>query len=176
MQVSIKFKDKELKELLSTMVVVVDTREQANDHILNYFEKKKIPYKLQKLDVGDYACMIPANEEYGIVRDIYLHDSIVIERKGSLEELSSNLTRERNRIEEEFTKAKGKVMLMIENATYEDIVNHNYNTKYDPLSYVASLKTFEARYNLNTNFIKKSYSGNFIYFTLNYHAREYLKN
>lgn len=176
MQVSVKFKDNELKDLLNTMVVIVDTREQSNDHILRYFKKKSIPYKTQKLDFGDYACMIPANEQYGIIRDIYLHNNIVIERKGSLEELSSNLTRERNRIEEEFTKAKGKVMLMIEDATYEDIINHNYNTRYEPKSYVASLKTFEARYNLQTNFIQKLYAGNFIYYTLAYHTREYLKN
>jgi hypothetical protein len=175
MQVNIRFKDGELKELLKTMVVVIDTREQENTHIIDYLNSKKIPYIVQKLNYGDYTCMIPKNEACGIQRDIYLDNNIVLGRKASLEELSGNFTKERSRIEEEFTRAKGKVVLMIENASYEDIINHNYNTHYEPKSFIATIKTFEARYNIQTSFIKKTYAGNFIYFTLAYHAREFLK-
>lgn len=107
---------------------------------------------------------------------MYFNDIISIERKGSLEELSGNFTKERTRIENEFIRAKGKLILLIENSTYEDIILWNYNTKYKPLSFIATLKTFEARYNIETNFIKGKFTGNFINMTLKYHVRELLKN
>ena len=36
------------------MVYVFDSREKKNDHIKAYFEKHSIPFKVQKLDEGDY--------------------------------------------------------------------------------------------------------------------------
>ena len=42
-----KYTDKEVNELISSMVILVDTREQKCDHILDYFDKKKINYKNQ---------------------------------------------------------------------------------------------------------------------------------
>jgi len=171
-----KYTDREIKEILKSMVVLVDTREQENSHIIDYFNKRGILFKNHKLYYGDYSCMIPKSEEHGISRDIYFDNTLVIERKGSLEELSGNFTKDRNRIEEEFTRAKGKVNLMIEGAVYEDIIKHNYNTQYDPKSFIATLKAFEARYGINISFISKLASGNFIYHTLYYHIREYLKH
>ena len=62
--------------------------------------------------------------------------------------------------------------LMIENATYEDILKHNYNTKYEPLSFIATLNSFETRYDLKTAFVTKA-AGNFIYHKFYYYLREY---
>lgn len=174
MQVNLQFKDKELKELLKTLVIIIDTREQENSHITDYFKNRNINYITEKLDYGDYTCMLPKNLDYGITRDIYFHNNIIIERKGSLEELSGNLTKDRNRIEDEFTRAKGKIILMVENAAYEDIINHNYKTKYEPKAFIASLKAYEARYNLFSSFVQKKYTGQYIYLTLYYFAREIL--
>ena len=86
--VDLKYTDKEIETLLKTMIVLVDTREQENSHILNYFDKKKIKYMVQKLDVGDYSFMLPKNPDMGIDNDIYFTNKIVIERKGSLDELA----------------------------------------------------------------------------------------
>lgn len=36
------------------MVYIFDSREKKNDHIKAYFEKHGIPFKVQKLDEGDY--------------------------------------------------------------------------------------------------------------------------
>ena len=36
------------------MVYIFDSREKKNDHIKSYFEKHGIPFKVQKLDEGDY--------------------------------------------------------------------------------------------------------------------------
>lgn len=172
-----RFTDKELKTLLKSMVILVDTRENVNNHILQYFDSKKIPYKVQKLDVADYSFMLPANQELGIIRDLYFDDLVAIERKNSLEEISSCFTTTRTAFENEFIRSKGKTYLLIENASYEDIVAHRYKTEYKPVSFLASLHSFAERYDLSINFMKDNkYSGQFIYFTFYYWLRNYLLN
>ena len=172
-----KFTDKELKILLDSLAIIIDTREQENTHITEYLVKKKLPYKGQKLDYGDYSFMIPANPDLCIPREIYFMNNIVIERKAHLEELSGNLTKDGgSRLESELIRSQGtKFYLMIENASYGDIINHNYNTQYEPKSFVARLKTFESRYGISVNFVSSKCSGNFIYFTFYYWLREMLK-
>lgn len=171
-----RYSDSEIKELLKSLVILIDSREQKNEHITEYLDNKSIKHETLKLDHADYSCMIPKNLDLGIYRDLYFNDCISIERKASLEELSGNFTKDRNRIESEFLRAKGKLILLIENATYENIILHQYKTEYKPLSFVATLKTFEARYGIETNFIRKAFTGNFIYMTMMYHVRELLKN
>ena len=168
-----RYTDSEIKEIMKKACVVVDTREQKAEHILKYFDEKKIPYSREKLEYGDYTLKIDAPS---ISRDFYFGDVLTIERKANLNELSSNLAHERERMVKEFSRVRGKLILLIENATYEDIVNHNYDTKYEPKSFVATLKTFEDRFNFSTHFQKDNrYTGNYIYQTLIYSLRNKLK-
>lgn len=171
-----RFTDKELKELLKSIVVISDTREQENGHILKFFDEKKIAYKAEKLDFCDYSFYLPANPELGISRDLYFSDEIAVERKNSLEEISGNLCQGRTAFENEFIRAgNSKVHLLIENASYEDISAHKYKTEYNPKSFLASLHSFKNRYDLSVDFIKnRKYSGQFIYFTFYYWLRNYL--
>ena len=173
-----KYTDKEIKELLKSMVILVDTREQQWIHIKEWLDSKKIAHKVMKLDFCDYSFMIPANPELGIVRDLYFTDKIALERKNSLDEVSGNLTQGRTQFENEFIRSNGaKVHLLIENASYEDIGAHRYKTEYNPMSFLASLHSFESRYSLSLNFIKDNKcSGQFIYFTFYYWLRNYLLN
>ena len=169
------FTDTEVKKLLDSMVVLIDTRENVNGHITEYLSKKKIPYEVRKLDSADYSCMIPKNEELGICRDIYFTDSILVERKASLDELAGNLTKDRTRFESELLRAKGaNIALMIENATYADLVMGRYRSEYNAKSFVATLATYSARYGLDVNFVPKELAGNWIYHRLYYAVREEL--
>lgn len=59
-------------------MIICDSREKNNGHILHYFDKNKIPYKVQKMAVADY--MIEGKGQ------------LVIDRKQNLEEVCSNLT------------------------------------------------------------------------------------
>lgn len=171
-----KYSEEELKQILDSIVIVIDTREKSNAHIISYLDSKGIKYINKKLDFGDYTAMIPANMQLGISRDMYFNNLVCIERKGSLEELSGNFTKDRSRIEEEFQRHRGKMILLVEGANYEDILFHRYDTKYDPKSFIATLNAFIARYNLSNSFIKdKKCTGNYIYNTLYYHVREYFK-
>ncbi len=115
-----KYTDKEMDRLLQSLVILVDTREQKNDHILQYLDKAGVEHKKKALAYGDYSFFIPADESLDIPRDLYFDKEIIVERKGSLEELSNNLTKERDRLEKEFCLAPEHKVLLIENATYFD--------------------------------------------------------
>lgn len=171
-----KFSVEEIKRLTKSMIVLVDSREKKNSHILDYFRKQKIAYQVEKLEYGDYSFMIPAT---AAGEDIFFHRDIAIERKASLEELSGNLAQERERFEKEFLKAGNdgcKIYLMIESpGGYSDIIGHRYRTEFTPAAYMASLKTWESRFGCNVQFIDNQYSGYYIYSTFSYFAREKLK-
>ena len=167
----------EQKKLLKSLTVLIDTREQKNEHITSYLDKKKINYKSKKLNFGDYSFMLPANEELGIMRDIYFNDQLAIERKASLTELSNNFTHDRTQFENELIRATdSKLILLVENAAgYSDIIQHNYRTNYNPKSFLATLHSFKHRYDLDVIFLDHSYSGDYIYHSCYYWLREYLK-
>jgi len=158
------------------MVVLVDSREKNNAHILEYFTKQCIVYRVEKLEFGDYTFMIPAS---AAGTDIFFHRDIVIERKGSLEELSGNLAQHRAQFETEFLKAGNngcKIYLMVEDPDgYSGIISHKYNTQLAPAAYMASLKTWEVRFGCNVQFINSQYAGYFIASTFQYFCRELLK-
>lgn len=171
-----RFTIEELKKLTKQIVVLVDSREKKNTHILDYFKKHRISYQVSKLDYGDYSFMIPASAAGA---DIFFHNDIVIERKSSLEELSGNLAQERERFEKEFLKAGNdgcKVYLMVEDVGgYSSIIGHKYQTDFTPAAYMASLKTWESRFGCNVQFIDKQFSGYYIVSTFQYFAREILR-
>ena len=104
-----KYTDKQQEELLSSITIIVDTREKENKNIIDYFEKKKIRYNKKTLDYGDYSFFLPQNIELSIPRDLYFDKKIAIERKMSLEELSGNFSQHRDRSEKEFGLYKGKI-------------------------------------------------------------------
>lgn len=148
-----KYTEAEEKELLSSIVILVDTKEKVNNHITDYFDAHGIPYKKKALQNGDYSFYVPKNEKLSIMRDTYFNDEIFIERKANLEELSANLSAERARFEKEMATAKAKKKyLLIENAGYEDVVNGNYDTQYNKKSYLGKemLKRVENLKNSDT--------------------------
>lgn len=171
-----RYSVEDAKRLLKQMVILVDSREKRNGHISDYFEKNGIAYQKTKLDYGDYSFMIPTS---AAGEDIYFHRDCVVERKASLEELSGNLAQERERFEKEFLKAGNdgaKIYLMVEApGGYSDIIGHKYRTEFTPAAYMASLKTWESRFDCNVQFIASEYSGYYIYSTFVYFAREALK-
>ena len=163
-----KYTEAELKEELSKLTILVDTRENVNDHITGYFDEKKIPYKVRKLDQGDYSAMLG---------DYTLENDVVIERKNSLSELCGNFGSNRERFEREFTRAKAlriKPFLLIENNTLDDVYLGNYRSQMKPQSLIASLLMWQVRYNTTIMFCNKKNSAKLIYGILMYYAREVL--
>ncbi len=164
-----RYTDKEVDELLKQLTIVADTREQVNGHVLGYLDSKKIPHETRKLDTGDYSAMIG---------DMTLEHDTAVERKASLDELAGNFTVDRQRLSDEFTRAKAeglKVFLLIENCSWSDIFLHNYKSKLEPKSLIASLLAWQVRFNITVIFCKPAETGQIIYGILYYAARESLK-
>jgi len=175
----LKFTDAELKNVLKNMTILVDSRENSNDHVLEFFNKKKIPYKVKKLDFGDYGCMLPADSFEGQQREIYFDRDIVIERKNGIDEIAGNLKDDTRLLKElaHLNKYEIKYYVFLEDDKYdENVRNGNYRSEYQPKSLYARLKTIEARYNTIIRPIDKAYMGSEIYNTFYYYVREILKN
>lgn len=172
-----KYTDTEEKKLLSSIVILVDTREKVNNHIIEYFDKYGIPYKKKAMAQGDYSFYVPQNEELSVQRDIYFDNEIFIERKANLDELSNNLSNERANFEEEFAIARAKTKyLLVENANYQDVVTGNYRTQYNKKSFIGSLHSFNHKYNLQIVFMPdNTFSPVFIYGTMQYYLRNQIR-
>ena len=172
-----KFGDEEKKKLEKQIVILVDTREKKNDHILNYFDSYHIKYKKQALSSGDYSFYVEANDELSIPRDIYFDNKIFVERKANLDELATNFSKNRTRFEEEFSISSAeRKYLLIEGANYEDILLHNYTSEFNPKSYLGSLHSFNHRYNLQIVFLPdRDYSPIYILGIFKYYLRNLVK-
>lgn len=163
---------------MDSITILVDTREKdgKNDHILNFFESNNISWKKMKLDYGDYSCMIPANDELGILRDLYYDHEICVERKANLDEFANNCVQDRARIKKEFALAPSNKVLLIESGSYADMVNGNYRSEFAAKSYYGTIHSFWHEFGLPVVFMpEKKYSGMFILGYLQYYIREKLR-
>ena len=173
-----KFTQKEQETLLKSIVVVCDTREHEgkNQHILDYFDSKGIAWKKRKLDYCDYSFYLPKNEELGITRDLWFDKEVAIERKANLDEYANNMVKERDRIKKEFAQAPKNKVLLIENASFSDMVNGNYRSQYSTSSYFGTIMSFWHGYNLPVMFMPDiSQSGKFIYGYFYFYLRNLIK-
>lgn len=179
-----KLSDAEIKKLLAeNLVIIYDTREQQNLHILDYFDKKKIKYKRQKIDEGDYAAVITKCPAMGIYRDLYF--KVAVERKNSVDELAGNLgedsdTRDDIRLIRELRRAKEKgikMFLIIEDENgRRNIKAGNYRSLYKPASLMARLRSIQDQFLNGTYFINKNDTGEEIFGILKYGVRNFLKD
>ena len=170
---------KEIKAILDSIIIIIDTRERDNKHIIDYFEKKKIAYENKKLETGDYSFAIPENAELHINRKLYFTNICVIERKATLEEISNNLTHDRTAFENEMIRATRltQFYLLIENQnSLDDIILKNYKTDFNEKSFFSSLLSFIIRYNIFFMQINKNNSGLLIYYILRNFLKSYLEN
>jgi ERCC4-type nuclease len=169
-----RYSDKDIKELLSTLVIIIDSREKKNSHIVDYLRRKEVQFRFMTLKTGDYSACLPQNEKFGIVRDLYFSASI--ERKNGVDELVESI-KDRSRFENELIRStKHPFRMIVEELNgYEKILKGEYRSKYKPESLLGSLKTFENRYNFTTVFLAPNTSGNYILHHFLYMAREQLK-
>ena len=176
-EIRYKFTDKELKQALNNLTILVDTREQKNEHILDAFNKLKVNYKVQKLDFGDYSCFIPKGSFEGQARDIYFTNDIAIERKASIDELAGNLKDDATRIRTELAhinKYNIKCYLFVEDYLFDKHIREgNYRSQYTPKTLYKRLKKqIEARYSTLIRPVHKDYIGSEIYNTLESYVYE----
>lgn len=183
MQIHYRFTDTEINKLLKeNLMILYDTREQKNKHILDYFDEKNIKYKKQKIDEGDYTAIITQRPEMGIYRDLYF--PVAIERKNSVDELAGNLaedtdSRDDIRLIRELQRAKTKgikTYLIIEDKNgMEHIKTGKYRSLYKPKAFLGRLSSIQDLYLYDTIFTDSSNTGFEIYRKLYYSVRNFLK-
>lgn len=163
------YTDAEIKQKLKDLVVIADSREQVNGHLIAWLDQHHIQHKSRALETGDYSVMLG---------DTTFEDEVVVERKANLDEIAGNFTSGRDRFEREMIRAKAggiKVFLIVENASWTDIFLHNYRSRLEPRSLFASLMSWQAEYNLTVIFCKPSETAKILYSTLYYWVRGRLK-
>ena len=138
--------------MLDSMKILVDSREQPTDKAKKRYETFGVPYERATLSYGDYTynAKLP-NGEWLYKPGETVAAPVVIERKMNLDELASCFTHSRERFKREFQRAKdhnAKVYLLVENATWENLINGKYRSKFNSNAYLASLCTWIVRYDL----------------------------
>lgn len=164
---------KEVDLLLKMMIIKIDTREQKNEHIVEFLDSRGIAWQSCKLDAGDYGAYIPATEG---VTERPLHLNAAIERKNSLDELAQTV-KERNRFENELSRAKRRdtrLIIMVEDGSYSGMIRKQYRSEYAAKALTGSLMAFEARYNVPVQHVAKADAGHYMYYWLYYQFREAL--
>ena len=166
-----RFADKELKKVLDNLVVIVDSRENANQHIIDFFNKKKIPYAVEKLPFGDYSCKIKAGSFEGQERDIYFTNDFVIERKSGIDELANNLKDDAARLKKELAHLNMyqiRYLIYVEDLNFEEnLRQNNFRSQYDPFTLMQRLyKGIEAEYNTVIVPVDKKIIASKIYYNL----------
>ena len=143
----------DLEKTLSTMVILVDSREHPTAEAKKRWESFGVPYRIQALKSGDYTSefILPNGETFS------LENICVIERKMSIWELCGNFCQNRARFIREFDRIKeagAKAYVVVEGASWEAIYNHRYHSKMAPQALVASLTAWMARYNAHIVFCR----------------------
>lgn len=151
----------EQAETLNSMRILVDTREQDTQRSRQRYSSFGVPFDRVPLKFGDYTwqCTIHGRPFFseGSVTPL-----IAIERKMDLDELAQCLTRSRDRFRREFERAKAtgaRIILLIENGSWDDLNDSNYRTRMNAHAFRSSLIAWIVRYNLNLIFCRERDSG-----------------
>lgn len=154
------------KDILDSMSILVDTREQDTPRAQERYKTFGVPYQRAVLDFGDYAynfSLDGVKPFYDTENRIYPH--IAIERKMHLDEVANCFTHDRERFEREMKRvqaAGARMILLVENASWENLINGKYRSKFKPQAFLASIVAWTIRYDLNLIFCKAETSGKLI--------------
>lgn len=151
----------ELHRAVKGIEICVDTREHDNAALKWRLEQMKCPTYRAALNVGDYAARfpLPGGGWYDLA------DRCVVERKQSIDEISGNLGRNRERFIREFDRAKEKgtrIYLLIENSSFGQIYRHEYGSRMNEESIIGSLLALLARYDCRLIMCDAAKSGQLI--------------
>lgn len=145
-------------------MLIVDSREQKWSHIREYLERNNIPYKVEKLDVGDYM-----NTE---------HPSIVVDRKANLQEVCTNLQSGKENIHrfmKECRRAKDsgiELVVLVEGTSCRDMADvKQWKSKYTAHTgswLVKQMRTLTYAFDISWMFCKKNETARKILELLNY--------
>ena len=153
-------------QILETMEILVDTREQSTSKAVQRYNSFGVPYSKTTLAYGDYTAnfvLLDGSKLYDISKTI--NPLCVVERKMNLDELAQCFTHSRERFEREFQRAVSNhcfIHLICEEGSYEKIEGHKYKSKFPPKAFMASVLAWQRRYNIHFHFCSSLESGRLI--------------
>ena len=106
-------------------MLICDSKEKKNEHILRYFDRHGIDYEIRKLDVGDY---------------MFEGGTISVDTKRSVDELASNMLNRNDhaRFLREAKRAADsgiKLIVLLETSKYKSIPDlREWQSKYSGIS------------------------------------------
>ena len=106
-------------------MLICDSKEKKNEHILRYFDRHGIDYEIRKLDVGDY---------------MFEGGTISVDTKRSVDELASNMLNRADhaRFLREAKRAADsgvKLIVLLETSKYKSIPDlREWRSKYSGIS------------------------------------------
>lgn len=163
----------ELRAVLESMCLLVDTREQPTEKLQRRIEDTGLPHERKKLDFGDYSCQCIMPDG----NTVDFSSKVAIERKMNLDELCLCFGRERPRFEREFERAKAagcRIYLLVEGGSWEKAYNGKYRSLMKPQALIASIDAFRARYGMQLDFCKAETTGKLIRDILYRELKEWL--
>ena len=132
---------KEVKQALESFTIIVDSREQETQKLIDRINQMEAPVIRRKLDFGDYSAKVqlPDGEEFSLER------RACVERKMNFSELCGcfKSTKTVNRAKE----AHARLYLLVECATWEKAYKGDYRSMMKPQALIASMLTWMVRYN-----------------------------
>ena len=152
----------EIKEVLDSLTILVDRREQPTQRAMKRYKRFDCPYERATLNYGDYA----ANARLPNGKWIYdVSDTVkplaVVERKMNLDELAGCFCHGRERFEREFQRAAdngSRIYLLVEDGSWGTLQLHGYRSKMNPKALMASIVAYMVRYNMNLIFCDEATS------------------
>lgn len=151
-------------------MIIVDTREQKNQFILDYFDSRSIEYKHEKLEVGDYS--IASNPCFSI------------DRKANIQELIQNVVHDHERFVRELKRATEnniRLLILVQSESVHSIDDlddwHNYRLKWSPKATTGSqlkkiINTMIYEYGLQVMFVDKEHYAVTLVWLLEVHKNE----
>lgn len=154
------------RKMLDSMIILVDRREQHTERAEKRYQSFGIPYHKATLAYGDYSYNVILPDGSWLYDEAEtVRPCVIIERKMNLEELASCFTHSRKRFEREFLRAKehgARMILLVENANWENLKNGRYQSRFNQNAFSASLCSWVMKYNIQLFFCKQETSGKLI--------------
>ena len=156
----------EQKDVLKSFTILIDTREQDTARARRRYEAFGVPFRRGTLSYGDYTydAVLPDGRHI-FDADKTAEPLCAVERKMNLDELAQCFTRGRKRFQNEFERAAAngcRITLLVENASWENLYNGKYRTKFAATAFVGSIHAWANRYGMNLIFCKEETSGKII--------------
>ena len=156
----------EVDDVLNSMIVLVDTREQPTDRARRRYQTFGCGYRRATLAYGDYTYNYQNKTgKWRYDENETISPDIMIERKMNLDELARCFAQDRDRFIREMERAKAAgadIYLIVEGATWENLINGKYRSRFNAKAYFASIVAWQIRYSMKVIFCKPDTSGTII--------------